>query len=122
MNQYLEITFVFCVFYLMHKKSEKSRFVKKKSDLFCFAETWYSQIFNTNESPVSECTQCGSLPTPSCQGSSFPLSACNHNAFRSTGDAATLNLKTVLLHKSGCSVIVLYFETNDEKKQLNPAC
>lgn len=87
-----------------------------KSDFFfpsSFAETLYSHISNTNRWLVIECTQCDSLPTPSCQGSVFPM--CMYprcNTLQRWG--ANTEYQTVLFHKSGC-YIVFYFETSDKK-------
>lgn len=105
--------FCFCfVFNALNFSFLEIQVLWEKKTLFSFAETWYSQIFNTNGSPVSECTQCDSLPTPSGQGSRFS-SACNHNAFRSKHWISRLSCSTspdVLL----CFILK---ETMKNKKQ-----
>lgn len=100
--------------------SENSKFCEKEKVIFlCYfssAETRYSQIFNTNRSLVYECAHCGSLATPSCQGSYFSLCACNPNAFSFRGDAVILNLRLSCSTSPDVLILCFILEKNNKTK------
>lgn len=97
-------------------------FLGKKNCIFCFVFVFLKHgihRYSTQTGHRWVSAQCGSLPTPSCQGSFF-LCACIHNAFRSKGGAVTLNLRLSCSTIPG--VLLLCFISKQTTKKRNPVC